>query len=127
MARQLHTRSERSFLTLLAWLLVGLFFLPAAQASHLRAGDIQVKFDTTANPNPRRVFFKMVLYTETASVAKADKATIFFGDGTSTGFNELLRANGSTGGSGTPVGNDSDVNVFYFEHTNNAVGTYTVS
>ena len=121
-------RSVRFLLALLALLLVGLIFLPVAKASHLRAGEIQVKADTTASPNPRRVFFKMILYAQTAgSNAKADEATIFFGDGTSTAYNELKRANGTAGGSGTPVGNNTDINIFYFEHIYNALGTYTVS
>ncbi|OUJ67262.1 hypothetical protein, partial [Hymenobacter crusticola] len=124
---QLPIRSERFLLALLASLLVGLIFLPTARASHLRAGDIQVKSDTTAGRNPRRFFFKMILYTEASSAAKAEKATIFFGDGTSTGLNEIIRANNPSGGNGTPVGNDTDINVFYFEHTYNAIGTYTVS
>jgi len=65
---------------------VGLGLRPdTAWASHIRAGDIQAKIDTTANPNPRRVFFKMILYTtEGTGVVDQPAATIFFGDGTSS-------------------------------------------
>ncbi|WP_324671580.1 gliding motility-associated C-terminal domain-containing protein [Hymenobacter sp. GOD-10R] len=127
MLPQLPIRSERFLLALLALLLVGLIFLPIAQASHLRAGDIQVKSDTTAGRNPRRFFFKMILYTQSSSPADAYKETIFFGDGTSSGLGQIVRSINPTGGNGTPIGNDTDVNIFYFEHTYNAVGTYTVS
>ncbi|RZK31110.1 MAG: hypothetical protein EOO61_18450, partial [Hymenobacter sp.] len=41
----------------LAWLLPGV-----AQATHLRAGDIQAKVDTTAAHNPNRIFFRLTLY-----------------------------------------------------------------
>ncbi|MFC7669695.1 hypothetical protein ACFQT0_21740 [Hymenobacter humi] len=55
-------------------------------ATHIRAGDIQAKVDTTvgAGFNPRRVFFKMVLYTDNGSQVKQPAATIFYGDGTSS-------------------------------------------
>ncbi|MBC6611806.1 gliding motility-associated C-terminal domain-containing protein [Hymenobacter sp. BT507] len=92
---------------------------PRAQASHIRAGDIQAKSDTTAARNPRRIFFKMILYTNRGSSVKAETATFFFGDGTSikdvprTGFAQ--------------VSADTDINVFYFEHTYNALGQYNVS
>ena len=73
---------------------IGLGLRPnAARASHIRAGDIQAKIDTTANPNPRRVFFKMVLYTtEGPGVVDQLAATIFFGDGTSSCKDGVPRA-----------------------------------
>ena len=97
-----------------------------AQATHLRAGDIQAKSDTTANPNPRRVFFKMILYSRISGPQVADQpeATIFFGDGTNSGLNTVKRV-----GNGTPIPTapDTKVNVYYFEHTYNAPGQYLIS
>ncbi|MBW3127223.1 gliding motility-associated C-terminal domain-containing protein [Hymenobacter profundi] len=104
-------------LTLAFLLLLGL--VPRAQGSHIRAGDIQAKSDTTAARNPRRIFFKMILYTARSSPVKQESATFFFGDGTNiqnvprTGFAQ--------------VSADTDINVFYFEHTYNALGQYNVS
>ena len=46
---------------LLSWLLPNV-----AQATHLRAGDIQAILDTSARPNPRRVFFRMTIYRDRA-------------------------------------------------------------
>ena len=79
---------------LLVVLAVGLGGPQAAQASHIRAGDIQAKVDTTVGPgfNPRRVFFKMVLYVvEGPNVVDEDKVTIFFGDGTSSCYRGVAR------------------------------------
>ncbi|WP_188815094.1 T9SS type B sorting domain-containing protein [Hymenobacter cavernae] len=69
----------------------------------------------------------MILYTQTSSDAIAYQETIFFGDGTSTEKGAVVRANNPGGGKGTSIGNNTDINVFYFEHTYNAPGTYTVS
>jgi len=109
-------------------LLAGLSLLPeAARASHIRAGDIQAKIDTTANPNPRRVFFKMVLYLDIVSNAPnpvdQPNVTIFFGDGTSSCADRIPRAVRTV-----PPGNtDTSVNVYYFEHTYPSSGTFVAS
>ncbi|HEX8424758.1 MAG TPA: hypothetical protein VF639_00530, partial [Hymenobacter sp.] len=66
-------------------LLVGLLTLAfPTQATHIRAGDIQSKIDTTANFNPRRVFFRLTLYCRdpASGVPPQPTAAIFFGDGT---------------------------------------------
>ncbi|WP_099092908.1 gliding motility-associated C-terminal domain-containing protein [Hymenobacter sedentarius] len=106
-------------------MLAGLGLLPqAAWASHLRAGDIQAKVDTTANPNPRRVFFKMVLYTDNASSVKQPTATIFFGDGTSSCKDGIPRLGGERPIPGSP---DTSLNIYLFEHTFPSAGSYTVS
>ncbi|WP_082685198.1 gliding motility-associated C-terminal domain-containing protein [Hymenobacter sedentarius] len=105
--------------------LSGLSLLPqAAWASHIRAGDIQAKVDTTANPNPRRVFFKMVLYTKTASTTKQPSAIIFFGDGTSTCSPGVPRLGGERP---VPGSSDTSLNIYLFEHTFPSAGSYTVS
>ncbi|HEX8507563.1 MAG TPA: hypothetical protein VF630_19530, partial [Hymenobacter sp.] len=120
---------------LLAVLMAGLGLRPhTATASHIRAGEITAKLDTTDNapPGSRRVFFKMVLYTDLNGVGgqtpiKQPKATIFFGDGTSSCFEGILR-NGFPGGELPIPGNtDSALNIYYFEHTYPATGKYTVS
>ncbi|WP_354585985.1 gliding motility-associated C-terminal domain-containing protein [Hymenobacter sp. UYCo722] len=102
----------------------------AAQASHLRAGDIRATYDTTANAplGSRRVFFRMILYTDITPsiIAKQPTATIFFGDGTATcPGSEIAR----TTPEAVPVASDPRVgsNVYYFEHTYPASGTYIVS
>ncbi|MCB2377857.1 gliding motility-associated C-terminal domain-containing protein [Hymenobacter sp. BT635] len=98
-----------------------------AEASHIRAGDIQAKSDTTypfgdKRNNPRRIFFKMVLYTDfgLTPVDEPD-VTIFYGDGTSSGLRGVPRA------SRTQVTDDTYRSVYYFEHTYGADRSYTVS
>ena len=115
-----------------SWLLVvlvlsvlaSLGLTPTAQASHIRAGDIQAKSDTTlpvSARNPRRVFFKMVIYTDRGSNVKEEAVTIFFGDGTSSGKGAIKRA------VFRQVSPKTDINIFYFEHTYSAPRSYTIS
>jgi gliding motility-associated-like protein len=98
-----------------------------AEASHIRAGDIQAKSDTTypfgdKRNNPRRIFFKMVTYTDFGQTnVDSPTITIFFGDGTSSGQDGIARF------SKTQVTEDTNRNVYYFEHTYNADRSYTVS
>jgi hypothetical protein len=94
----------------------------AAWATHIRAGDIQAKVDTTANPNPRRVFFKMILYTDPGAPGKQPAATIFFGDGTSSCVNGVPRVL-ERPVAGSP---DTNINIYLFEHTYPSVGPFTV-
>lgn len=115
------------------WVLALLLSLPillvltttAAQASHLRAGDIQAIIDTTIGPgnNPRRVFFKMILYTDATSRVDEDAVTIFFGDGTNSGVRGIPRR-GAAGPTAVP---QTLINVYFFEHTYNAPGDYLIS
>ncbi|GAB3734046.1 hypothetical protein GCM10027594_15650 [Hymenobacter agri] len=117
-------RLALALLGLLAWLAIR---PDAAHATHLRAGDIKATYDTTTGPNynPRRVFFRMTLYTDTnPGSAVQDEATIFFGDGTATC---------------TPIRRDTPaaipvpgvqgvaVNTYTFEHTYGSSGTFVVS
>ena len=116
---------RRKGLPLLVVALFVCWLLPSwARATHLRAGDIQAKSDTTAAHDPRRIFFKMILYTKISAQADQPDATFFFGDGTNSGLNAIKRV-----GNGTPVPTspDTKVNVYYFEHTYNAPGSYLVS
>lgn len=113
-----------------SWLLVvlvlsvlaSLGLTPTAQASHIRAGDIQAKSDTTlpvSQRDPRRIFFKMVLYIDRAtSSVKQPTADIFFGDGTKAVVQRAVERQL------TP---DTEINVFYFEHTYSAPNDYKVS
>lgn len=112
-------------LLLMAVLATGLGLGPnAAWATHIRAGDIQAKVDTTANPNPRRVFFKMILYTDNSSAVDQSTATIFFGDGTSSCAEGVPRAGGRRA---IPGNTDTSLNIYYFEHTFPSSGTFTIS
>ena len=106
-------------------LLAGLGLCPeAAWATHIRAGDIQTKIDTTANPNPRRVFFKMILYTDNSSNVDEDKVTIFYGDGTSSCYRGVDRVGGKRP---IPGNTDTSVNIYYFEHVYPSSGSFVVS
>jgi hypothetical protein len=95
----------------------------AAWASHIRAGDIQAKVDTTASPNPRRIFFKMILYTDNASPVDQGNAVIFFGDGTSTCKPGVVR----TSKRAIPGSPDTSINIYLFEHTFQSTGRFVVS
>ena len=115
---------------LLLVLATGLGLRPeAAWASHIRAGDIQAKVDTTANLNPRRVFFKMILYLDISKglpPASVDQptATIFYGDGTSSCLDAVKRDGGPRP---IPGNTDTSINYYYFEHTFPSTGQFTIS
>ncbi|MBF9140956.1 T9SS type B sorting domain-containing protein [Hymenobacter properus] len=119
-----------------AWVWTGFLLLlvsaglrpETAQASHIRAGFIQAKADTTIPGNPRRVFFKMILYTTTLSTGTQppvdeDKVTIFFGDGTSSCYRGIDRVGGRQP---IPLVPDTGLNVYVFEHIYPSVGPFTV-
>lgn len=122
----LRVQSWARAVLLLLGLLAGQGLRPqAAHATHLRAGDIRVTLDTTANApaNSLRVFFRMILYTNVGSgIAVADKATIFFGDGTAT-CTEIPRSGPAINLPNNPT---VQMNVFYFEHTYPSAQSYTV-
>ncbi|RZK38117.1 MAG: hypothetical protein EOO57_04500, partial [Hymenobacter sp.] len=69
---------------LLGLLLVALSWLPptAAHATHLRAGDIQAKVDTTPTHNPNRIFFKLTIYRDPSTNIPQNTFDMYFGDGT---------------------------------------------
>ncbi|RTQ45407.1 gliding motility-associated C-terminal domain-containing protein [Hymenobacter gummosus] len=117
----LRGRAQRSRAGLAFLVLLSLLLARPAWATHIRAGDIQAKSDTTAARNPLRVFFKMITYTDRTSPADAkNDEVIFFGDGTNaTVFRQ--------GNAGVNIGNNINRNVYYFEHTYNAPGQYFVS
>ncbi|MDQ2771577.1 MAG: hypothetical protein M3Y54_13890, partial [Bacteroidota bacterium] len=123
----LRVRSRVRLATLLLLLLSGLALRPqSARASHLRAGDIRVTFDTTANApaGSLRVFFRMILYTNNKNTsARATNATIFFGDFTSSCIDGIARTGPDVPYSLNP---DVSINVFYFEHTYPSARQYTV-
>jgi gliding motility-associated-like protein len=101
---------------------LGLVSSREVQATHLRAGDIQARIDTTVGPgfNPRRVFFKMVLYQKTpgGEVPDENRVTIFFGDCTPPRVIERSSV--------TVINGETNRNIYLFEHTYNAPGRYTV-
>jgi hypothetical protein len=104
---------------LLAALLLALGWLrpQVAQASHIRAGDIQAKVDTTAAGNPNRFFFKFTLYRDITGVDQPT-ITIYFGDGE--------RLDNIPKVTTVRVG-ETDIFTYNFEHTFSAPGSYTVS
>ncbi|WP_415837340.1 gliding motility-associated C-terminal domain-containing protein [Pontibacter korlensis] len=89
-----------------------------AEATHLRAGDIIAKRDTTANPNPRRFFFKMVIYKDMGSIQEDPEVIISNGDGST----QLVKRF-----SIRSIGNETEREVFYWEHTYPAEGSYVIS
>jgi gliding motility-associated-like protein len=106
-------------LTYLLVVVLGLLARPA-HASHLRAGDIQAKVDTTPTHNPNRIFFKLTLYRDTGpNSAPQPNATLFFGDGT--------RSPAVLPTIDRPIGFDTNVMTFYFEHTYPGSGRYEAS
>ena len=100
--------------------ILSLLLANPAHATHLRAGDIQAKVDTTPTHNPNRIFFKLTLYRDTSpGSAQQLNATLFFGDGTrSPTVLPTLDA---------PIGFDTNVMTFYFDHTYPGSGSYVAS
>ncbi|MCC9165670.1 gliding motility-associated C-terminal domain-containing protein, partial [Pontibacter sp. XAAS-A31] len=107
---------------LLCFLITLMGILNKVQASHIRAGDITARRDTTANPNPRRFFFTMVIYMNTASTADHPTVRVSMGNG------DVVLVNRVTGQSRGPnIGNQTDMNVYNWEYTYGADGTYIIS
>jgi hypothetical protein len=118
------------------WLssLVGLLLLlvlpGTTWASHIRAGDIQARVDST---NRRHIFFRLTLYTDRYGVGQdkpvmQDSADIFFGDGSCT--SQPIPRNTRLGGPKTEpihITEDTDINYYYFDHYFNSDGYFTVS
>ncbi|MGI4734308.1 MAG: gliding motility-associated C-terminal domain-containing protein [Janthinobacterium lividum] len=99
----------------LSWLLPGV-----AQATHLRAGDIQAKVDTTAAHNPNRIFFKLTLYRDPTRIQQP-AVTVFYGDGKNSGINTIPLV------SEVKVFDDVSIMTYTFEHTYPGSGSYLVS
>ncbi|RZK22756.1 MAG: hypothetical protein EOO56_07410 [Hymenobacter sp.] len=100
-------------LVVLGWLLP-----TAAHATHLRAGDIQAKVDTTPAHNPNRIFFRLTLYRDPRRVQQPT-ATMYFGDGTNSG--PIAKAGE------VPLTPIVNVLTFYFDHTYPGTSQYTAS
>ncbi|MFD1871816.1 gliding motility-associated C-terminal domain-containing protein [Hymenobacter bucti] len=109
----------------LTFLLAGLgWLLPtAAHATHLRAGDIQAKVDTTPTRNPNRIFFKLTLYRDPRYVQQ-NTIRVYYGDGKTSDLDTPSGIPKSTEVSVSPTAN---VITFYFEHTYPGSGRYTAS
>ena len=106
---------------LLGLLLLALGWLApeGAWATHLRAGDIQAKVDTTAAHNPNRIFFKLTLYRDNTG-AQQPNATFYFGDGTSA---TVAKTSETTIAAAVAT----NVLTFYCDHTYPGAGRYSVS
>ncbi|WP_207432668.1 T9SS type A sorting domain-containing protein [Sabulibacter ruber] len=108
------------------FLLLSLFFLiylsgTNTQATHLRAGQILYKSDTTAARNPLKYFFTLVTYSVAPPPFEDLEATLFFGDCTSQTVareSRTLLSNSQ---------NSTFVNIYRFEHTYSGPGTFTVA
>ncbi|WP_151089388.1 hypothetical protein [Hymenobacter baengnokdamensis] len=98
---------------LLAALLLVLGWLcpQAAQATHIRAGDIQAKVDTITG-NPNHIYFKLTLYLDPTKPGKQPTATIFFGDGTFSGVDAIQRTTDVISTSNP----DIEVSTYLFDH-----------
>ena len=118
---------------LLALLLVGLGWLrpQVAQATHIRAGDIQSRVDDVTG-NPNHILFRLTIYRDKNSPVPQDlgDTDIYFGDGT--------KLNGKdTDASGNPLMTrtedgtrstiDTQVLLFDFDHFFPGAGKYVVS
>ncbi|TXK18378.1 hypothetical protein FVR03_24065, partial [Pontibacter qinzhouensis] len=90
----------------------------SVQATHIRAGDITAKRDTTPNPNPRRFFFTMVIYRDTGGVQMENPVTINNGNLGDISVNVAQVI---------PIGNQTEKHIFRWQYTYPADGTYTVS
>ncbi|GGK77584.1 hypothetical protein GCM10011405_26690 [Rufibacter glacialis] len=108
------------------FLLGGLIFfslvsIQEAQATHLRAGNIYVKSDTTAARNPLRFFFTLETYSVAPPPFEDLEATLYFGDCTSQRVPRESR---------TLIGgnqNGTFLNIYRFEHIYSGPGTFTVT
>ncbi len=87
------------------------------QATHIRAGDITARKDTTANPNPRRFFFRMTIYTNRNSTAEDLVAIINTGAGGVT--LEVPRK------SVRQISPETDEEIFEWEYTYPSDGQFT--
>ncbi len=104
-------------LMLLVWCLA---FSSPVQATHIRAGEITAKSDTTlpvANRNPLRYFIKLVQYADRNSQADNPTATITFGDGTKATAERKVHV---------LITPDTWRNVYYFEHIYPGPNDYTL-
>ncbi|WP_460879633.1 T9SS type B sorting domain-containing protein [Pontibacter rugosus] len=104
-----------SLLLVLLMLLVGSY--TEVQATHLKAGDIIAKKDTTANPNPRRFFFRMTIYT--VHNAQADDQQILIYPGVPGVVINVDRK------SEIQVNSETDQEIFEWEYTYPSDGQYT--
>ncbi|WP_345157786.1 gliding motility-associated C-terminal domain-containing protein [Pontibacter saemangeumensis] len=106
-------RASLLFVLIIMW---GCF--SEAQATHIRAGDITAQRDTTPNPNPRRFFFTMTIYTDQASSAEDPIVYMNMGGGVVLEVPRLAVI---------PIGNETDREVYKWEYTFPTDGTHRVS
>jgi hypothetical protein len=126
-------RSSGRATWLVALLLVGLGWLrpQVAQATHIRAGDIQSRVDSLTG-NPNHIYFKMTIYRDKTSSVQQDlsNTTIFFGDATelrgtdkdATGKPLMTRVTDAVRSTA-----DTEIIYFYFDHFYSGAGKYPVS
>jgi len=104
-------------------LLLGLGALrpQAAQATHIRAGDIQSRVDPDPLGNNNRIYFTLTLYLNINPQVPQDNVDIYFGDGTKQLAIKL------TSRSLVPGAQNTNVSTYEFDHIFPGSGQYTVS
>ncbi|RNI32909.1 T9SS C-terminal target domain-containing protein [Rufibacter immobilis] len=110
----LHNQAKRWLLPVLFFILLTFTF--TAQATHLKAGNIFYKSDTTAARSPYKFYITLVTFSVAATYEDME-ATLYFGDCTHQTVTRESRT----------LLNNSYMNVYRFEHTYTAAGTYTVT
>ncbi|MBC3540353.1 T9SS type A sorting domain-containing protein [Rufibacter sediminis] len=109
---------QAKFLVLPVFVL--LLFTFSAQATHLRAGEIYYKSDTTATRNPFKFFITLVTYSVAQNFEETE-ATLHFGDCTS----QKAARKSRTLLPNAPM--PTMANVYEFEHTYAGPGTYQLT
>ena len=106
-------------------LVMGVLLPGTARASHIRAGNIEAKVDTTAAHDPNRIFFKLTIYQDLGGGnADEPRATLYFGDNTSQ-TSDRISGTGPRQVIPLPNNPDTGLSIFYFDHTYPAAGQYT--
>ena len=103
----------KKFLRILLIIIALVVVSPTAFATHQRAGEISYTFISGLTYE-----FTIVTYTYTPSPADRPEIEVFWGDGTSSVINRLIKVN---------MENNISQNVYVMQHTFPAAGTYHVT
>ena len=88
-------------------------------ATHYKTGYITYTRDQAENPNPRKIHYEFILFTNDDSDVEDPQVIINMGDGNSITVQRQ--------GSEIPIGNRISKAIYKWEYTFGADGTYTVS
>jgi hypothetical protein len=126
------TGNQRRGWLLLSWLLGLVLLTPqAAQATHIRAGDIQARVDNTSG-NFSHLFFRLTIYRDKGGsvLQSLGETYVYFGDKTMLhGSDTDAAGNPLMTRTSDPTVSTADTEVLYFDfdHTYPAGGSYVVS